>query len=196
VTRLALERFSPYFERPGLGFPDRRPAELYRHVYDLPDSDLADLVYLFDTPPRGIGGELEQRLHRAVADWTAAHPASTLLMVEDTADALVVADRRVGWTARDVRMTGWRAAAYRALERGAGPAAVAAAVAADGPEVPPADLAGWLAELAAAGLVFSDGGRMVALAARRPPLRATAGQLPVGDPALPATPAAALVGAS
>jgi ribosomal peptide maturation radical SAM protein 1 len=197
VTRLALERFSPYFERPELGFPERRPAELYRHVYDLPDSELADLVYLFDTPPRGIGGEVEQRLHRAVADWTAGHPTSTLLVVEDTADALVVADRRVGWPQRDVRMTGWRAAAYRTLERGAGPAAVAAAVAAAGHEVSPGELAGWLAELPAAGLVFSDAGRLVALATRRRPLRAAAGQSPpVVDPAVPGTPVAALLGAS
>jgi ribosomal peptide maturation radical SAM protein 1 len=173
ATRVALERFSPYFERPELGFPERRPAEIYRHVYDLPDSELADLVYLFDTPPRGIGGEVEQRLHQAVAGWADGHPASTLVIVADTAAELVIADRRAGWAARDVRLTGWRAAAYRALERGCGRRALAAAVTAPGCPVGHADLAGWLAELTAAGLVFRDGAEAVALATRRPPLRPT-----------------------
>ncbi|GFJ93641.1 hypothetical protein Prum_072830 [Phytohabitans rumicis] len=36
ATRIALERFSPYFEQPALGFPERTPAKLYDHVYDLP----------------------------------------------------------------------------------------------------------------------------------------------------------------
>jgi ribosomal peptide maturation radical SAM protein 1 len=173
VTRLALERFSPYFDRPELGFGERWPAEVYRHVYDLPDEELADLVYLFDTPPRGIGGEVEQRLHRAGASWAERYPASTLVVVEDTPDQLVIADRRAGWAAQDVRMTGWRAAAYRALERGSGLPALGAAVTAAGHPVPPADLAGWLAELAAAGLVFRDGAEAVALATRQLPVRPT-----------------------
>ncbi len=48
-TRLKVERFSPYFDRPELGFGDLRPAAHYQHIYDLPEAELADLVYISST---------------------------------------------------------------------------------------------------------------------------------------------------
>jgi ribosomal peptide maturation radical SAM protein 1 len=57
ACRIALERFSPYFDRPELGFGRRSPAEFYRYVYDLPDGELMDLAYFFDTDNHGINGE-------------------------------------------------------------------------------------------------------------------------------------------
>src|SRR5260370_1218420 len=45
-TRVQVERFSPYFDRPELGFGPPRPAAHYRFIYDLPETELADLVYL------------------------------------------------------------------------------------------------------------------------------------------------------
>ncbi|MER5297765.1 RiPP maturation radical SAM C-methyltransferase, partial [Streptomyces pharetrae] len=53
-SRIAIERFSPYFDNPGLGFSELRPAEPYRLTYDLPDEEMFDLAYVFDVPPRGI----------------------------------------------------------------------------------------------------------------------------------------------
>jgi len=52
TARIELDRFSPYFENPALGFPERTPAEPYRYVYDLSERQLQDMVYLFDTPRR------------------------------------------------------------------------------------------------------------------------------------------------
>ncbi|WP_316752584.1 RiPP maturation radical SAM C-methyltransferase [Streptomyces herbicida] len=80
--RIQLERFSPHFTDPGLGFGKRRPAAMYQHVYDLPEDELADLVYLFDTEDAGIGGETENRLKAAVAQWRAGHHSSRLLFEE------------------------------------------------------------------------------------------------------------------
>jgi ribosomal peptide maturation radical SAM protein 1 len=61
ASRIALERFSPYFERPELGFERRRPVPFYRYVYDLPDAELVDLAYFFDCDDRGISDQWRKR---------------------------------------------------------------------------------------------------------------------------------------
>lgn len=48
VTRVAIERFSPYFNRPELGFGDLRPAAHYAVIHDLSESELRDMAYVFD----------------------------------------------------------------------------------------------------------------------------------------------------
>jgi ribosomal peptide maturation radical SAM protein 1 len=171
ATRIALERFSPYFERPELGFPDRVPADLYDHVYDLPAEELADLVYLFDTAPRGIGGQIEQRLHDAVRRWRRGYDESSLLVVEDTPDALTIRDRRMGWPPADHRLAGWHAAAYRLAERGRGVEALARGLAEQGHVVADAEVRSWLAQALAGGLLFRDGAQYVGIATRAVPTR-------------------------
>ncbi|MEV7684964.1 RiPP maturation radical SAM C-methyltransferase [Streptomyces bungoensis] len=160
--RIQLERFSPHFTDLELGFRERRPARMYRHVYDLPESELADLVYLFDTDDAGIGGGAEQRLREAVAAWRAGHAGSRLLFEEDGAD-LLVHDRRHGWPAATHRFTGWRAAALRRLEDGRTVPALHRLLAADGHPVPADSLAEWVSHALGLGLLFRDGGTYVCL---------------------------------
>jgi hypothetical protein len=91
--RIALERFSPHFDRPELGFAERRPRRQYAMTYDLPPSELEDLAYLFETPPQGIGDELADSLDHAVAVWRDAHPSSRLTYT-DLEDRIVLVSRR------------------------------------------------------------------------------------------------------
>ncbi|WP_406863718.1 RiPP maturation radical SAM C-methyltransferase [Streptomyces sp. HUAS MG47] len=170
--RIQLERFSPHFADPALGFAERRPAEMYGHVYDLPESELADLVYLFDAPPRGLGGPAEQRLVAAVADWRAGHAGSTLLRETEPDGSLLVHDRRSGWPERTHRFPGWEAAAFRRLEDGRSAAALRRLLAEDGTDVPAGRLAEWLDEGVALGLLFFDGRAYVALPLRHAPIGA------------------------
>lgn len=172
VSRLLLERFSPYFDRPELGFRARRPAEMYEHVYDLPERELHDLVYFFDSPPLGIGTDTARRLHEAVERWQRDYPRSRLIVRDGSGDTLVVEDARAGRPQREHVLTGWRAAAYRALERGRGPESLVKALAAAGHEQTLADVEDWLAEQVASGLVFVDDGVHVALATRAAPRKA------------------------
>lgn len=72
ARRIAIERFSPNFADPSLGFGDQRPAAFYAYVYALPEHELMDLAYLFDTVSLGLTGEVEVRLERAVARWKEA----------------------------------------------------------------------------------------------------------------------------
>ncbi|MEW2356287.1 RiPP maturation radical SAM C-methyltransferase [Spirillospora sp. NPDC029432] len=164
VGRILLERFSPYFERPELGFPDRRPHRIYDHVYDLPREELDDLVYLFDAPPAGISDALEKRLQDVGLRWRDAYPASSLTITEDTPDLLRIEDRRVGWPRTDHVLTGAEAAAYRALERGRAAGHV------DVPE-------SWLEEQVAKGLLFRDGPTYLAIATRGGPVHKVAESL-------------------
>jgi ribosomal peptide maturation radical SAM protein 1 len=169
VSRLLLERFSPYFDRPELGFRERRPAEMYDHVYDLPERELHDMVYFFDSPPQGIGVGTAKRLHEAVERWQRDYPVSRLLVRDGSGDALVIEDSRVGRPQREHVLTGWRAAAYRALERGRDQRSLVQALAAAGHEQTPAGVEDWLAEQVAYGLLFVDDGVHVALATRGAP---------------------------
>ncbi|WP_239091612.1 RiPP maturation radical SAM C-methyltransferase [Streptomyces sp. SID14478] len=171
--RIQLERFSPHFTNPALGFGKRHPAEMYQHVYELPEDELADLVYLFDTEDAGIGGEIEDRLLRAVVQWRAAHAASTLVMTEtgEDGEALLVRDRRQGWPPRTYWFNGWQAAALSHLEEGRTAPALHRHLTEGRHRVSQEELGEWLTEALALGLLFRDDRTYVSLPTRSAPIR-------------------------
>jgi hypothetical protein len=181
--RIQLERFSPHFTDPDLGFGKRRPAGMYQHVYDLPEDELADLVYLFDTEDAGIGGAAEERLKAAVARWRSGHHHSYLLFEQygedgeegDTLHTLLVHDRRYGRAPVTHRFTGWAASALRRLEDGRTEPALHRLLTADGHDVSAEELGTWLREAFALGLLFQDGRTYVALPTWDVPVRLTDG---------------------
>ncbi|MGY0492406.1 RiPP maturation radical SAM C-methyltransferase [Streptomyces sp. WG-D5] len=185
--RIQLERFSPHFTDPALGFGKRRPADMYQHVYELPESELADLVYLFDTEDAGIGGATADRLLRAVDQWRAQHATSTLVMEQagEDGNTLLVRDHREGWPRRTYWFNGWEAAALRILEEGCGEPALHRRLAAAGHDVQAEDLREWIAQAVLFGLLYRDARTYVALPTRTAPIR-------VGhDPSAPTAPATA-----
>jgi len=171
ATRLALHRFSPYFDRPELGFPDRAPAEFYQHVYDLPERELFDLVYAFDTPAAGISGTVTERmLHTAIDRWRGCYPTSRLLCTEESAGRLVILDDRGLWPRRRHVFTGWERAAYLALRTGRSAAALGRGLESDGYRVTASQLDDWLDGQVAQGLLFHADRSFVALATRSVPV--------------------------
>ncbi|MFF8863002.1 RiPP maturation radical SAM C-methyltransferase [Streptomyces sp. NPDC015139] len=172
--RIQLERFSPHFTDPGRGFGKRRPAEMYQHVYDLPEGELADLVYLFDTEDAGISGPAERRLGKAVAEWRSGYAHSRLLFEEDGAE-LLVHDRRHGRPPATHRFTGWRAAALRLLEDGRTLPALHRLLTADGHGVTVEALGDWVRQAFSSALLFRDGTTYVALPTWGEPVRLTEG---------------------
>lgn len=94
--RVVIERFSPYFDDPSLGFPDPQPDPQYAVTYALPPDLLHDLAYLFRAPARGIGGRLADRVDAAVADWRRHYPQSRLSFV-DHGDSVTLVSRRPGF---------------------------------------------------------------------------------------------------
>jgi ribosomal peptide maturation radical SAM protein 1 len=171
VTRILLERFSPYFDRPALGFGRRRPAEAYRHVYRLADEELADLVYLFDTDPAGIGGDTETRLRAAIAAWTGQYPGSTLTRTIDAA-GVHITDRRLGWPERDIDIEDpVLARAYHHLEHGRSTRMLLSLLRDEGTPLGEQAALDWIAELDRAGLVWLEGDHCVTLPTCSVPLK-------------------------
>jgi ribosomal peptide maturation radical SAM protein 1 len=72
-NRIAIERFSPYFEKPELGFAGIKPARTYPIIYDLPEQELRDLAYIFESTPLGVGDDIAGELERAVSRWRRAY---------------------------------------------------------------------------------------------------------------------------
>ena len=177
ACRIALERFSPYFDKPELGFASRSPAEFYRYVYDLPDSELMDLAYFFDTESQGICGTTEKALFEAIAGWQRDYPHSSLFRVEatdaggDAGGALTICDRRRAWPVRNHVLEGCWRAAYEALDRPRAARALCEFLGHKGYQESAETIATWLAACVRDGLVFVDDGLYVALATRDVPVR-------------------------
>jgi ribosomal peptide maturation radical SAM protein 1 len=163
VARIELNRFSPYFNDPALGFAVRTPAEPYSFVYDLAQERLHDLVYLFDTPPSGLTDEQATPLHTAGALWTRNHPESSLRQV-NIDGGILLRDRRVGWPATDHLLEEPRhRATWAELEHGRSTEALSRRLTAAGIEWEPDGLRRWLEELRERGLVFVESDRWIAL---------------------------------
>jgi ribosomal peptide maturation radical SAM protein 1 len=171
ASRIILERFSPYFERPELGFTQRRPAEFYKYIYDMSEERLAELIYQFDTPRRGITGKVEDMLCDAVAAWRGRYLGSSLV-VRGGDGCAYVHDAREGWPERVLVLDGpvWPAA-YRLLRTSRTISGLVRALAAEDIAAEAEEVAAWLGWAGSAGLVFCDSGRAVALATSRVPVR-------------------------
>jgi hypothetical protein len=171
VSRILLERFSPYFNNPALGFPERRTARPYRHVYALDESDMQDMVYLFDTEPQGLSDVDAKEIRDLVGQWTARYGDSTLVR-EDRDGAIVLVDRRVGWPEAELRITEpWSCAAYQELEHARSAPALQRHLTQAGFSVSDEDLRSWLDGLAERGLVFTERGQWLALATTAVPIK-------------------------
>ncbi|MFC9230074.1 RiPP maturation radical SAM C-methyltransferase [Streptomyces decoyicus] len=165
-ARIAIERFSPYFNRPELGFTGLRPEEHYRFTYDLPESELHDLAYVFEAPERGIGEPTVTSLNDALGAWRKHHTDSRLTHT-DLGDRIVLVSRRRAFDWRAMELTEpTETAAFRLLDQPHAPAALTRKLAARLPGHPVDESAvhALLQHWVTLGLVFTDGGQYVHLA--------------------------------
>lgn len=156
AARIAIERFSPYFDRPELGFPTLEPAPQYREIYQLPDEELADLAYIFTTVSQGIDRVQATALDEAIATWRAEYPLSRLTY-QELDDRIVLVSRRTGYDWSVLELTSEaEIGLFRLLSQ---PRTVATLVAktAGGATVTEPLLGLW----SAMGIVFADHGHLV-----------------------------------
>lgn len=171
AARILLERFSPYFENPGLGFPDRTSAQLYRHVYGLSENDVHDMVYLFDTPDQGLTDEDAAPLHKLLDHWSDGYSDSDLQRW-NVDDAIVLQDRRVGWLTEDLIIDKPDlVAAYNELESGRTAVSLYNRLVDAGRNPDIDSLRRWIAELFERGLLFEERGYFVTLATAAAPVK-------------------------
>ncbi|MGE7928339.1 RiPP maturation radical SAM C-methyltransferase [Lysinibacillus xylanilyticus] len=93
--RVALERFSPYFNNSELGFVNLGPSKIYSYIYDLPTNEIEDLVYIFESPHYGISSELEREFEAAIENWKKNYKISSLTFNEDDySEIITITDNR------------------------------------------------------------------------------------------------------
>jgi ribosomal peptide maturation radical SAM protein 1 len=126
--RVVVERFSPYFDDPALGFTDPTPDVQYGLTYDLPEEELAELAYLFRAAPCGIDRQMTDRVDEAVARWRREYPMSRFCFYEHDSGVTLVSRRvDVSWSV--LRLTeAEEVAAFRALDQPRSSASLARAV--------------------------------------------------------------------
>jgi ribosomal peptide maturation radical SAM protein 1 len=171
AARIVLERFSPYFENPSRGFTKRTTASAYRHVYALPEAELFDQVYFFDTNPAGLDEVAAASLHAAVGTWYESYSASSLSYTHCD-NLLVIDDRRSGWPAMEYEVGDpMLKSAYLDIENGRTLPAVMRKLSDHGFSPRESNLRRWLADLASQGLVFEEEGRWLTLATTFYPIK-------------------------
>jgi len=99
VGTLWLERFSPYFTRPGqYGIDIKGPGEAYSFVYDGRVLDLMKIAYdfEFETPERSVNPKCEEELSQVVEYWRQRHQSDNLpfLIFTKSRDFVTVYDGR------------------------------------------------------------------------------------------------------
>ncbi len=173
-TRIVLERFNPYFTDPGLGFAEREPMQWYRWVYpNLSDEQRARLAYLFDTEDAGVSDRVVEALRAAIDTWAHEYDGSELThrLVDGQ---LWIYERRAGRRAVDLCLDDpVEADAYLALRRGQSPERLARTLREKGCDVSTDWCAGFVHELDAYHLVFTESGRAVTLSLPHDPARRT-----------------------
>ncbi|MBE3014622.1 RiPP maturation radical SAM C-methyltransferase [Microbispora sp. NEAU-D428] len=162
-SRIAIERFSPYFNRPELGFSELRPDEQYGLIYDLPDEHLFDLAYLFRAPKRGIGDDLAGVLDKTLTEWRESYNASRLSFW-DLGEEIVLANRRSAFPWSTLRLEEpVEVEAFRLLDQPHSAEAIGRKLRA-AYHVGPGHADELLRHWQELGLVFSDGEQFVQIA--------------------------------
>ncbi|ASW57160.1 RiPP maturation radical SAM C-methyltransferase [Plantactinospora sp. KBS50] len=158
-ARIAIERFSPYFDRPELGFDNLRAAPQYTEIYRLPEAELADLAYIFTSVPSGIDRTQAADLDAALASWQERYPVSRLSYTA-LPDRIVLVSRRAAydWSVLELA-TPAEIELFRLLDQPRTAATLAARVPGGAPVVGPL-LERW-SEL---GILFHDAGHQVHVA--------------------------------
>jgi ribosomal peptide maturation radical SAM protein 1 len=161
VSRIVVERFSPYFDRPDLGFGRLRPARQYPLNYDLPEPELLDLAYLFEVEPQGVDEVVGDRLRAAAARWEREHAHSRLSHL-DLTDEIVLVSRRADFDWTVLRLVEpVQVAAFRLLEQPRTVPWLARRL-----ERPEAEVADLLGHWVALGIVFTETDHFVHVAPR------------------------------
>jgi ribosomal peptide maturation radical SAM protein 1 len=161
VSRIAVERFSPYFNQPELGFHDPRPAGQYFLNYDLPERELRDLAYLFEAPDQGIDEGVADSLRQAVDKWQREF-AHSRLSCTDLGGELLLVSRRSAYDWTTLRITDpLQAAAFGLLEQPRTLSSLSARLGETGHGISEPALRQLLHEWVRLGLVFAEAGHYV-----------------------------------
>ena len=164
ASRIAIERFSPYFDKPELGFANIRPARMYPIIYNLPETELNELAYIFEAPALGVADEVIQELERAISQWRRAYyEGRCRLTFSEVGGSIVLVSDRDGLEWRTLVVDDRdEVAIFGLLSQPRSFESLAKYVRES--LAGRIDLAGLLGRWRALGIIFSDGGQMIHVA--------------------------------
>lgn len=173
ATRIAIERFSPYFDNKSLGFNDHKPASCYSIIYDLPQDVLHEMVYVFDVTSQGVSNDVIDDMDQGVQDWIDAYERGSTLTKRERADGIMIFDRRLGWEFRDILINDpLDLAIYKLIERPMKLDSIISALNHDSDiSVNKVRVSERLDRLKKDGLLFEENASFVALATNEIPFR-------------------------
>jgi ribosomal peptide maturation radical SAM protein 1 len=172
ATRIAVERFSPYYNDQSLGFSNPRPASCYSLIYELPENELFDIVYVFDVPPQGASDDIIGEMQAEVRSWRTAYEDGSSLIKHEVQGGILIRDRRTNWESRDIFLSdAVEAPVYRELSRPQKSIAIIKSLEERGLEVSELAVAEILAKFTDEGLVFTEDDNFIALATADIPFR-------------------------
>lgn len=173
MVRLELDRFSPYHDDPGrFGLEVIGPRRHYEMIYPVEDrATLDDLAYTFEY--RHVDGRDPESyvgtMRAALKQWL-VRPMPRALLWSRGPGFVTIVDERPGLPHARYTLDDTEAAIYLACDVGASAARVRETLLATGVDAPDvAEIADFLAELTAAGLLYEEGGRYLSLAIARTP---------------------------
>ncbi len=169
--RIALERFSPYFEDLNTGFMFREPAGLYDFIYQVPKDELHDMVFFFDTTEQGIVGAIEDEVKAGVEEWATAYSGSSLSYWTNEAGRVVLEDDRASWPKEVFELDDVHSNVYLGMFGCAALGGIRRRLAAGGFTVGERELQEMLNYFVDRGLAFEDEGRYVSVALEVDPYR-------------------------
>lgn len=165
ASDLTIERFSPYFNRPELGFDNISVASSYRVSYDLPERELYSLSYYFDAEHHGIGEDVIQRLREAIRRWTRAYYDKSRLTYSNVGEEIILVNTRPGFDWHVHSIDDFvEIAAFRLLDQPHTTAALSRKLAAAGFGITGEKLAKILSQWQALGIVFAENEQFIQLA--------------------------------
>ncbi|MEV5499522.1 RiPP maturation radical SAM C-methyltransferase [Nonomuraea fuscirosea] len=163
--RIAIERFSPYFDRPELGFgrPTRAAAHYYVN-FDLPDDEVLDLAYIFEAERRGIEPELASELSAALERWR-SHADKSFLTYVDRGDRISLYNLRPDFDWQQVTLSRpVEVEMFRLLMQPRTIGFLARKLSAGHDRVAESQVGDMLGRWAELGLTFTDGDQVIQVA--------------------------------
>lgn len=164
--RIWLERFSPFYSDPELGFTDKRPKAAYRFAYPVDGLDHTKIAYFFEYAADQLAdsaqhAELADAVRQWQERWTREPPE---LVYRRGPGYLDIHDSRDGQP-RTATLSGWRAAAYRECDDSARtPSRVSENLASQGYEITQEEVRRFLDTCVDAKIAVTENGRYLALA--------------------------------
>ena len=114
--QIRLDRFSPYFENPeAYGFSNARPLPLYRHLYPLPEAEIANIAYFYTydyADGRDCSSYIGPTLRQLQRWQEAARRGASLHAYATAPDALVIEDQRPNAVQPRSILRGWQKEVY------------------------------------------------------------------------------------